>query len=64
MRIEPDVVVDSKQCKRCKYLRNTDLFFLCTHQDSQYKIGERMDFHTVSHVLKFEPMKCTKFTSL
>jgi hypothetical protein len=37
-------------CRSCKHRLETAVFELCTHPASRYKVAEREDWHTTSHM--------------
>ena len=43
-----------KKCHRCAYYVETVLFNLCGHPTSEYKIGTKVDFHTIGHMRSYK----------
>ena len=44
------VVVDITECRMCKFYSNTVFFELCTHEQSNYKVGNEASIHTCVHM--------------
>lgn len=42
------------QCIHCRFYKHTDIFDLCKHEQSTYKVGEKFDVHTIGHMRKHE----------
>ena len=41
-------------CRMCKHYFDHVIFELCEHPSSEYKIAEKVDFHSVGHMRQFE----------
>jgi hypothetical protein len=41
---------DIPRCRDCAHFKETYVFDLCAHAEATYKIAEREDQHTVTHM--------------
>jgi hypothetical protein len=43
----------SIDCRDCKHYCEAMVFELCGHPSSEYKIAEKVDFHSIGHMRQF-----------
>lgn len=42
---------DLDKCRKdCKFYENAVVFELCKHEDSQYSVADKEDFHSIGHM--------------
>ena len=54
------IEINENQCNGCKHKRDTFIFQLCKHNQSEYKVADKMesDFHTRIHMIRIQGGVC------